>query len=73
MLSLGRMVHNSRSGGGGKQGGSSITQQVAKNLFLSPERTIRRKVNEAFLSLCGMRKTQERIAFMLQKGKPLRN
>lgn len=28
---------------------------------------------EAFLSLCGMRKTQERIAFMLQKGKPLRN
>ena len=33
------------------QGGSSITQQVAKNLFLSPERTIRRKVHEAFLSL----------------------
>jgi penicillin-binding protein 1A len=33
------------------QGGSSITQQVAKNLFLSPERTLRRKVHEAFLSL----------------------
>ncbi len=33
------------------QGGSSLTQQVAKNLFLSPERTIRRKVHEAFLSL----------------------
>lgn len=33
------------------QGGSSLTQQVAKNLFLSPERTIRRKINEAFLSL----------------------
>lgn len=33
------------------QGGSSITQQVAKNLFLSPERTIRRKVHEAFLAL----------------------
>ena len=44
------MVHNAK-GGGSKQGGSSITQQVAKNLFLSPERTIRRKVNEAFLSL----------------------
>ncbi len=28
---------------------------------------------EAFLSLCGMRKTQERIGFMLKNGKPLRN
>ncbi|MDO8354206.1 MAG: biosynthetic peptidoglycan transglycosylase, partial [Aestuariivirga sp.] len=33
------------------QGGSSLTQQVAENLFLSPERTIQRKVHEAFLSL----------------------
>ncbi|MEA2175014.1 MAG: 3-hydroxyacyl-CoA dehydrogenase, partial [Blastocatellia bacterium] len=28
---------------------------------------------EAFLSLCGERKTQERIAHMLKNGKPLRN
>ena len=28
---------------------------------------------EAFLSLCGERKTQERIAHMLKSGKPLRN
>ena len=28
---------------------------------------------EAFLSLCGEKKTQERIAFTLKNGKPLRN
>lgn len=28
---------------------------------------------EAFLSLCGEKKTQERMWHMLQKGKPLRN
>ncbi len=33
------------------QGGSTITQQLAKNLFLNPDRTISRKVQEALLAL----------------------
>jgi penicillin-binding protein 1A len=41
----------SNSHGKHMQGGSSITQQLAKNLFLSNERTLQRKVKEAFLAL----------------------
>ncbi|QKV19507.1 transglycosylase domain-containing protein [Oricola thermophila] len=33
------------------QGGSTITQQLAKNLFLSPDRTVGRKVQEVLLAL----------------------
>ncbi len=43
------IVRNARSDK--VQGGSSITQQVAKNLFLSSEQTIERKVREAFFAL----------------------
>lgn len=48
--------------------GGSINHrtQVSEQYLLDLER-------EAFLSLCGMRKTQERIAAMLKTGKPLRN
>ncbi|MCG8612644.1 MAG: PBP1A family penicillin-binding protein [Pseudomonadales bacterium] len=34
-----------------RSGGSTITMQVAKNYFLSPERTLKRKLTEIFLAL----------------------
>ena len=36
---------------GASQGGSTITQQLAKNLFLTQERTVTRKAQEAVLAL----------------------
>jgi 3-hydroxyacyl-CoA dehydrogenase len=48
---------------GGRLNGS---QTVSEQYLLDLER-------EAFLSLCGQQKTQERIEYMLKNGKPLRN
>lgn len=36
--------------GGTREGGSTITQQLARLMFLSPERTFRRKIQEALLA-----------------------
>ena len=44
------MVENARAGGV-VQGGSTLTQQLAKNVFLTNERTLERKIKEAFLAL----------------------
>ncbi|MEM8749403.1 MAG: PBP1A family penicillin-binding protein [Pseudomonadota bacterium] len=44
------MVENARANSV-VQGGSTITQQLAKNVFLTNERTLERKIKEAFLAL----------------------
>jgi penicillin-binding protein 1A len=46
-----RAALRNASADGVVQGGSSLTQQLAKNLFLTPERSMRRKINEAFLAM----------------------
>jgi penicillin-binding protein 1A len=46
-----RAVLVNAQGGGVVQGGSSITQQLAKNLFLTNERSLERKIKEAFLAI----------------------
>jgi 3-hydroxyacyl-CoA dehydrogenase len=58
---IGKKLANVMSGG-------SLNHEayVSEQYLLDLER-------EAFVSLCGERKTQERIAAMLKSGKPLRN
>jgi penicillin-binding protein 1A len=46
-----RALSRDALGRGGVQGGSTLTQQLAKNLFLTQERTISRKIQEAILAL----------------------
>jgi penicillin-binding protein 1B len=42
------------------QGGSTITQQLCKNFFLTPERTIRRKAQEAILAFVLERRAEKK-------------
>ena len=51
LLGLARAMAANIRAGRIVQGGSTITQQLAKNLFLGPERTLKRKVQEVILAL----------------------
>jgi penicillin-binding protein 1A len=50
-IGLARAIWVNLTSGRVVQGGSTITQQVAKNLFLTNARTVRRKVQELLLTL----------------------
>lgn len=49
-VSVVRAVYTNLKLGGARQGGSTITQQVVKNLLLTPEKKYERKAKEAILS-----------------------
>ena len=51
LRSIARALLANLRAGGTVQGGSTLTQQLAKNLFLTPDRTLWRKFNEAALAL----------------------
>jgi 3-hydroxyacyl-CoA dehydrogenase len=57
--------------------GTHIARVLAGGEFTSPQAVSEQYLldleREAFVSLCGQKNTQERIQFMLKKGKPLRN
>jgi len=57
-----RAIYNNFFTRGALQGGSTITQQLAKNLFLTPERSVKRKILEAILAVyLDLRKSKREI------------
>jgi membrane peptidoglycan carboxypeptidase len=50
-VSIVRALFSDVLGSGGLQGGSTITQQYVKQAYLTPQRTITRKIKEAFIAI----------------------
>jgi penicillin-binding protein 1B len=51
--------------GGNLQGGSTLTQQFVKNFFLTPEKNLKRKIQEAVLSFVLERRASKKEIFEL--------
>ena len=51
LIALGRAAKNNLLAGSMKEGGSTITQQLARNLYFTQEKSFSRKAAEAFLAL----------------------
>ncbi len=51
LTGIARAAYRDIRGGGARQGGSTITQQYARNAFLSKERTFARKFREAIIAV----------------------
>lgn len=49
-VGVARAALNNLTSGGAKEGASTITMQVARNFFLTPEKTLSRKFSEALLA-----------------------
>jgi penicillin-binding protein 1B len=57
---LGALIRNLRTDSEVLHGGSTITQQLVKNFFLTPERTMRRKIQEAVIAFVLERRATKR-------------
>jgi penicillin-binding protein 1A len=51
LIGLGRAAYAVAQAGEATQGGSTITMQVARNFFLTPEKTVKRKLTEILLAM----------------------
>lgn len=71
VLRLGKAVLANLTNGFGDQGASTITQQVIKNSFLTNEKTLKRKAQEAYLSIKLERKYQKEEIFEMYFNKVL--
>jgi penicillin-binding protein 1B len=61
-LAIARALLADLRAGSARQGGSTLTQQLVKNAFLSPHRTVWRKIEEAVLAfLLGVHASKEEI------------